>query len=71
MHQGAHKYAKDLVHSKLNLGYCQYTSTGKLIDYCLAKLRVMQLNGVTCILVFDGARLSMKSKVEEERHKQR
>lgn len=31
----------------------------------------MQLNGVTCILVFDGARLTMKNKVEEERLKQR
>lgn len=31
----------------------------------------MQLNGVKAILVFDGARLSMKGRVEDERHKQR
>lgn len=71
MHQGAHKYAKDLVNSKMLKGFCNYTSMEKLINYCMGKLRVLQMNGVKCILVFDGARLNMKKKVEDVRHRQR
>ena len=35
----------------------------------MGKLRVLQMNGVQCILVFDGARLNMKKKVEDDRRK--
>jgi len=71
MHQGAHKYAKDLINSKMKQGFCNYTSMQKLIHYCMQKLRTMQMNGVKPILVFDGARLLMKERVEKERHKAR
>jgi len=32
---------------------------------------VLQLNGVKPILVFDGAKLEMKKRIEDERKKQR
>ena len=32
---------------------------------------MLQMNGVKVILVFDGAKLHMKSKTEKERKKQR
>ena len=43
----------------------------RLIDYCLAKIRVVQLNGVKPLMVFDGAKLAMKQRIEVERTKQR
>ena len=39
----------------------------KLISYCLQKARMLQSNGVKCLLVFDGARLKMKNRVELDR----
>ena len=32
---------------------------------------MLQVNGVKCMLVFDGARLQMKQRIEEERKKGR
>lgn len=51
--------------------FCNYQSIEKLISYCLQKLRTLQLNGVKPYLVFDGARLEMKSRVEADRRKLR
>lgn len=51
--------------------FCNYASLEKLISYCLQKLRVLQLNGVKPYLVFDGARLAMKGRVEEDRKRMR
>lgn len=39
----------------------------RLIDYCVSKIRLLQINGIKPYLVFDGARLDMKSRVEGER----
>lgn len=71
MHQGAYQYAKDLVNSKIKLGYCSYTTCDKLITYCLQKLRMLQVNGLRCIVVFDGAPLHMKQRVEDDRKRLR
>jgi 5'-3' exonuclease len=32
---------------------------------------MLQIHGIKCILVFDGARLEMKKRVEDERRKNR
>jgi 5'-3' exonuclease len=37
----------------------------------MQKVRMLQVNGVKCILVFDGARLPMKDRVEKDRKKMR
>jgi hypothetical protein len=42
-----------------------------MVDYCIAKIRVLQVNGVKCLMVFDGAKLEMKNKVEDDREKSR
>ena len=42
-----------------------------MINYCLSKVRLLQLNGVKPVLVFDGAKLKMKSRIEDDRKKQR
>jgi len=42
-----------------------------MISYCVSKVRLLQLNGVKPILVFDGAKLKMKSRIEMERTNQR
>ena len=43
----------------------------RVIAYCIKKLRMLQINGVTPLIVFDGARLPMKKRTEEERKKAR
>jgi 5'-3' exonuclease len=48
-----------------------YKGTQNLISYCMNKVRMLQVNGVKCILVFDGAQLPMKSRVEKDRKKMR
>jgi len=42
-----------------------------MIEYCVTKVKLLQINGVTPIMVFDGARLPMKRRIEEERKRQR
>ncbi|MFM7850692.1 MAG: hypothetical protein ACKO96_01950 [Flammeovirgaceae bacterium] len=37
------------------------------MTYCIQKVRLLQRNGVRPLLVFDGAKLQMKSRVELER----
>ena len=41
MHQGAYKYAKELVNSKIYKGFCSYQSMDKLINYCMSKVRML------------------------------
>ena len=48
-----------------------YAGTQNLISYCMQKVRMLQVQGVKCILVFDGAALPMKSRVEKDRKKMR
>lgn len=43
----------------------------RMIEYCVTKVKLLQINGVTPIMVFDGARLPMKRRIEEERKRQR
>jgi len=38
-----------------------------MLDYCVSKIRLLQMNGIKPILVFDGAKLRMKSRIEIER----
>jgi 5'-3' exonuclease len=71
MHQGVHKYAKDLINSNQNKKFCHTESFQRMVDYCIAKIRVLQVNGVKCLMVFDGAKLEMKKKVEDDREKSR
>jgi exonuclease 1 len=42
-----------------------------MIEYCITKVKLLQINGVTPIMVFDGARLPMKRRIEDERKRQR
>jgi exonuclease 1 len=42
-----------------------------MIEYCVTKVKLLQINGVTPIMVFDGARLPMKRRIEDERKRQR
>jgi len=42
-----------------------------MISYCISKVRLLQLYGVKPVLVFDGAKLRMKSRIEMERTNQR
>jgi len=37
----------------------------------VGKIKLLQVNGIIPILVFDGARLPMKKRIEEERKKAR
>ena len=37
----------------------------------MTKVKLLQVNGITPILVFDGARLPMKKRIESERKKAR
>jgi exonuclease 1 len=46
---------------------CQGRGVAKLIKFCQAKLQLLLSNDVTPVLVFDGARLQMKSQTEDER----
>lgn len=55
----------------MKLGFCSYTISDKLLTYCLQKLRMLQMNGLKCIVVFDGAPLAAKQRVEEERRRLR
>lgn len=42
MHQGAYKYAKELVNGKLNQNFfSNYQSIEKLINYCMSKVRML------------------------------
>ena len=43
----------------------------RVIDYCVNKVRLLQVSGVTPIIVFDGARLPMKKRIETQRKKAR
>jgi exonuclease-1 len=42
-----------------------------MIEYCVTKVKLLQVNGVRPIMVFDGARLPMKRRIEDERKRQR
>jgi len=42
-----------------------------MIEYCVSKIKLLQVNGITPIVVFDGARLPMKKRIERERKKAR
>ena len=41
MHQGAYKYAKDLMNNRIYRGFSEYTSMEKLTNYCMQKLRTL------------------------------
>jgi exonuclease-1 len=43
----------------------------RVIDYCVAKIKLLQVSGVHPLLVFDGARLPMKKRIESQRKKAR
>ena len=55
LHQGAYQCAADLAYGR---------GTDLLMKYCRRKLKLLLSNNVTPVLVFDGAKLKMKSGVE-------
>lgn len=40
-----------------------------MIEYCVTKVTLLQVNGIKPIMVFDGASLPMKKRIESERKK--
>lgn len=40
-----------------------------MIEYCITKVTLLQVNGIKPIMVFDGASLPMKKRIESERKK--
>lgn len=42
-----------------------------MIEYCVTKVKLLQVNGIKPIMVFDGARLPMKKRIESGRKKAR
>eukprot|EP00347_Sterkiella_histriomuscorum_P014332 403361276 len=65
MHQGAYQCARELMRDN------PWQGLEKVIDYCVGKIKQLQINGITPIMVFDGARLPMKKRIEEQRKKAR
>ena len=71
MHQGANSIlagrAPNRTQSILHPASFLKKHVGTMVDYCISKVRLLQSHGITPFLVFDGAKLSMKSRVEDER----
>lgn len=40
-----------------------------MIEYCVTKVTLLQVNGIKPVMVFDGASLPMKKRIESERRK--
>ncbi|KAJ8325661.1 hypothetical protein O5D80_005863 [Batrachochytrium dendrobatidis] len=62
LHKGAFACASEL---------CQNIPTTKYITYCLNKVRQLQNHNIWPIIVFDGDRLPIKMRTENDRHKRR
>ncbi|KAH6598374.1 hypothetical protein BASA50_003795 [Batrachochytrium salamandrivorans] len=62
LHKGAFACAFDL---------CQDIPTTRYVDYCMNKIRQLQSHNIWPVIVFDGDRLPMKMRTEDDRHKRR
>lgn len=73
MHQATYKFAKDKrdrgIHLYIN-GKQNFTIQ-EMVPYFTSKLKMLRLNYIKCIMVFDGAKLAQKKVVEDERQKLR
>ena len=66
LHQGSY-YSSEKECVDLALG----SGIEKVLEYCRKKLKVLLLNGIKVIVVFDGTSLEMKRNTIDERQRQR